>query len=102
MRKLQRAGAAVAVLSLVLSVSAFTREGTRSTAAASPGPVVPGGPIIIAGQTGPASAARPGHTVIHSLNWAGYAGNRAGTAFRYVSAVFQVPYLDCTAASTSY
>ena len=31
MRKLHRAGAAVAVLSLVLTVSAFTREGTRST-----------------------------------------------------------------------
>ena len=33
MRKLHRAGAAVAVLSLVLTVSAFTREGTRSAAA---------------------------------------------------------------------
>jgi hypothetical protein len=107
MRKLQRAGAAVAVLSLVLTVSAFTREGTRSALAASPGTVppgtvAPGGPMIIAGHTGPASAARPGHTVIHSLNWAGYAGNRAGTAFRYVSAAFAVPYLDCAAATTSY
>jgi hypothetical protein len=102
MRKLQRAGAAVAVLSLVLTVSAFTREGTRSTVTASPGTIVPGGPMIIAGHTGPARAARPGHTVIHSLNWAGYAGNRAGTAFRYVSAAFAVPYLNCAAATTSY
>jgi hypothetical protein len=107
MRKLQRAGAAVAVLSLVLTVSAFTREGTRSAVAASPGPVspgqvAPGGPMIIAGHGGPADPARPGHRVISSLNWAGYAGNRAGTTFRYVSAAFQVPYLNCAAAPTSY
>ena len=102
MRKLHRAGAAVAVLSLVLTVSAFTGEGTRSTVSASPGTVAPGGPMIIAGRAGPAGPARPGHTVIHSLNWAGYAGNRAGTAFRYVSAAFGVPYLDCTAAAASY
>ncbi|MGH3069149.1 MAG: G1 family glutamic endopeptidase [Streptosporangiaceae bacterium] len=107
MRKLHRAGAAVAVLSLVLTVSAFTREGMRSTVTASPGTassgtVSPGGPMIIAGHTGPAGLARPGHTVIHSLNWAGYAGNRAGTTFRFVSAAFQVPYVNCAAATTSY
>ncbi len=81
MRKLHRAGAAVAVLSLVLTVSAFTREGMRSAVAGSPGPgssgpassgpASPGGPMIIAGHTGPAVSSRPGHTVIHSLNWAG-------------------------------
>jgi hypothetical protein len=97
MRKLQRAGVAVAVLSLVLTVSAFTREGTRSTAT-----VAPGGPMIMAGRAGPASPAGPRHGVIHSLNWAGYAGNRAGTRFRYVSAAFQVPFVDCTAATRSY
>ncbi len=97
MRKLHRAGAAVAVLSLVLTVSAFTREGTRSTVTVSPG-----GPVIISGRPGPDGAARPGHAVIHSLNWAGYAGNRAGTTFRHVSAAFQVPYVDCRAATKSY
>jgi Peptidase A4 family len=112
MRKLHRAGAAVAALSLVLTVSAFTREGMRSavagspgpgsSGAASPGPASPGGPMIVAGHTGPAVSSRPGHTVIHSLNWAGYAGNRAGTTFRYVSAVFAVPYVDCTGGTTSY
>jgi Peptidase A4 family len=97
MRKLHRAGAAVAVLSLVLTVSAFTREGTGSTATVSSG-----GPMIVAGRAGP-DGPRPGHAVIHSLNWAGYAGNRAGTTFRYVRAAFQVPYLDCaTAATKSY
>jgi hypothetical protein len=97
MRKLHRVGAAVAVLSLVLTVSAFTREGTRSTVAISPG-----GPMIVAGHAGLDGSARPGHAVIHSLNWAGYAGNRAGTTFRYVSAAFQVPFADCAAATTSY
>jgi hypothetical protein len=97
MRKLHRAGAAVAVLSLVLTVSAFTREGTRSTVTVSPG-----GPMITAGLAGPDGLARPGRAVIHSLNWAGYAGNRPGTRFRYVSAAFQVPYLDCAAATKSY
>ena len=96
MRKLYRAGAAVAVLSLVLTVSAFTREGTRSTVTVSPG-----GPMIVAGRDAP-DGPRPGHAVIHSLNWAGYAGNRAGTTFRYVRAAFQVPYLDCAAATKSY
>jgi hypothetical protein len=58
--------------------------------------------MITVGHTRTAIPARPGHRVIHSLNWAGYAGNRAGTTFRHVSAAFQVPYLDCAAASTSY
>lgn len=97
MRKLHRAGAAVAVLSLVLTVSAFTREGTRSTVTVSPG-----GPMVIAGRAAPDGPARPGRAIIHSLNWAGYAGNRAGTRFRFVSAAFQVPYLDCAAAPKSY
>ena len=97
MRKLHRAGAAVAILSLVLTVSAFTREGTRSTVTVSPG-----GPMVVAARGGPDGPARPGHAVIHSLNWAGYAGNRAGTTFRHVSAAFQVPYADCAAATPSY
>jgi Peptidase A4 family len=98
MRKLHRAGVAVAVVSLVLTVSAFTRGGTRGTVTVSPG-----GPMVTAArQAGTASASRPGHTVIHSLNWAGYAANRAGTSFRYVSAAFPVPYLDCAGATTSY
>jgi hypothetical protein len=81
----------------VLTISAFTREGTGSTATVSSG-----GPMIVAGRAGP-DGPRPGHAVIHSLNWAGYAGNRAGTTFRYVRAAFQVPYLDCaTAATKSY
>lgn len=102
MRKLQRAGAAIAAASLALTVSAFTGEGTRSTIPVPPGQVAPGGPMIIAGHSGPAAPARPGQRVISSLNWAGYAGNRAGTTFRYVSAAFQVPYLNCAAAPTSY
>ncbi len=65
MRKLQRAGAAVAVLSLVLTVSAFTGEGTRSTVSASPGTVAPGGPMIIAGRAGPALPARGTRSSTH-------------------------------------
>jgi hypothetical protein len=98
MRKLHRAGAAIAVVSLVLTVSAFTQGGTPGAEALSPG-----GPMVTApGHSQPASTSRPGHTVIHSLNWAGYAANRAGTTFRSVSAAFLVPYLDCSAAPKSY
>jgi len=98
MRKLRRAGTAVAVMSLVLTLSAFTRGGTRGTVT-----VVPGGPLVTAaGQARPASTSRPGHTVIHSLNWAGYAANRAGTTFRHVSASFPVPYLNCRGTTPSY
>ena len=46
MRKLHRAGAAVAVVSLVLTVSAFTRGGHRAGGRARP--VSPGGPMITA------------------------------------------------------
>src|ERR1039458_7917150 len=108
MRKLHRAGTAVAVVSLVLTVSAFAREGTRSPSTASTVTastvtartvrVSPGGPMVAPpGQVGPASTSRPGHAVIHSLNWAGYAANRAGTSFSAVSAAMDVPYLDCSA-----
>ena len=98
MRKLRRAGTAVAVMSLVLTLSAFTRGGTRGTVT-----VVPGGPLVTAaGQARPASTSRPGHTVIHSLNWAGYAANRAGTTFRHVGASFPVPYLNCQGTTPSY
>jgi peptidase A4-like protein len=98
MRKLRRAGTAVAVMSLVLTLSAFTRGGTRGTVT-----VVPGGPLVTAaGQARPASTSRPGHAVIHSLNWAGYAANRAGTTFRHVSASSPVPYLNCQGTTPSY
>ncbi len=98
MRKLHRAGAAVAIVSLVLTVSAFTRGGTPGA-----GKVSPGGPMITApGQARPSSTSRQGRAVIHSLNWAGYAANRAGTSFRHVSAAFFVPYLDCSAGPDSY
>ena len=98
MRKLRRAGTAVAVMSLVLTLSAFTRGGTRGTVT-----VVPGGPLVAAaGQVLPASTSRPGHFVIQSLNWAGYAANRAHTTFRHVSASFPVPYLNCQGSTPSY
>lgn len=97
MRKFHRAGGiAVAAVSLVLTLSAFTGGGMRRTVT-----VLPGGPMISAGA-GPAITSRTGHSVIHSLNWAGYAGNRAGTTFRYVSAAFLVPYVGCSAATASY
>jgi hypothetical protein len=98
MRKLRRAGTAVAVMSLVLTLSAFTRGGTRGTVT-----VVPGGPLVTAaGTVLPASASRPGAAVIHSLNWAGYAANRAGATFRYIGASFPVPYVNCQGASSAY
>ncbi len=98
MRKLHRAGTAVAAAALVLTLGAFTQGGKPAAVSVSPG-----GPMVAAaGHAAAASSARPGHTVVHSLNWAGYAANRSGTTFRSVSAAFFVPYVDCSAASPSY
>ena len=129
MRTLERGcAAAVAALSVVLTVSAFTVP----RPAAMRGPATPGGPMVAAprplageagraagvfsprrrsrgvrgvaplGQHRPPGAARDS---IDSYNWAGYAAARTGTAFRSVQAAFFVPYVDCRAtpgASSSH
>ena len=106
MRKLRRGGgAAVATLSLMLTGCAFTAPG-RPYAQQLPAPRPPAlrlsGPMVsAAGHAGPGRMV-DGRTVVHSLNWAGYAAARAGTAFRSVRAAFFVPYIDCTSTPGSY
>ena len=58
--------------------------------------------VTAGGQAAAASTSRPGHTVIHSLNWAGYAANRAGTTFRSVSAAFSCRMWTARPAPASY
>ena len=97
MRKLRRGGgAAVATLSLMLTVCAFTAPG-RPPALRLSGPMVPA-----ADRAGPGRVVDGRNVVVHSLNWAGYAAARAGTAFRSVRATFFVPYIDCRSTPGSY
>ena len=97
MRKLRRGGgAAVATLSLMLTVCAFTAPGR-------PPALPPGGPMVSApGHAGPGLMLAGRNVVVRSLNWAGYAAARAGTAFRSVRAAFFVPYVDCTSTPGAY
>lgn len=87
-----------------------------------PGAIQPGGPMLPPGAHTAGHGIRAGHLRAHriqpggpafisrrhrlplmstnsvdSLNWGGYAAYRRGVRFRYVSASFFVPYLDCTA-----
>jgi peptidase A4-like protein len=111
MRTFQRAGAAAALL-LVLGVAAFSYHGTpghraRSEPAAhrtaSTAFLSPGHPMVAtAGQHRMASILRQHGSVIHSLNWSGYAVARTGASFRNVRAVYFVPYVDCAGSPNSY
>jgi hypothetical protein len=112
MRKLRHAGgAAVATLSLMLTVCAFTVPG-RPAAHHPPAHHPPAhhppalrlsGPMVAAAGHAEPGRLLDGRTVVvHSLNWAGYAAARAGTAFRSVRAAFFVPYVDCTSTPGSY
>lgn len=101
MPKLGRGGAAVATLALMLTVCAATFPGRPP--ASRPPASRQGGPMVAAagqGRPGPMLAGRT--IVVHSLNWAGYAAARAGTAFRSVRATFFVPYVDCLSTPGAY
>ena len=117
MRKLRHAGGtAVATLSLMLTVCAVTVPGGPAAArpaAHQPGALRPpslrppalrlSGPMVAAaGRAGPGRMPDGRNVVIHSLNWAGYAAARAGTAFRSVRAAFLVPYVNCASTPGSY
>lgn len=108
MRKFAHVAAAAGSLAVALMAGAFAAGPGASTAPAAPGGsslarIRQGGPMSIAGNRpaapGPFSA-RTVNTV--SGNWAGYVAGRPGVKFRYVRAVFFVPYLDCASTPSSF
>src|SRR6266516_2073979 len=106
MRKPSRAGGvAVGALSVALTAGAFafapaSAAVTTVTGSKVPASIRPSTPLRAVG-TGPgaAASAAPAATSVTSLqsvNWAGYAASLGTTTFRFVSAHFTVPSLDCT------
>jgi len=110
MRKLSRAGSiATGALALALTAGAFaftpTAGAVPAAASGTPPPLTsirPGHPMETGGSrpAAPAFATNAIKTTTSS-NWAGYVGVRSGITFRFVSAHFYVPYLDCTGVTKS-
>jgi hypothetical protein len=106
MRKPFRAGGvAVGALAVALMAGAFafapaSAAVTTVTGSKVPASIRPGTPLkaVGAGPGAAASAATAATSVkgLQSVNWAGYAASFGTTTFRFVSAHFTVPTLDCT------
>jgi Peptidase A4 family len=98
-------GVAVGALAAALTAGAFalvpaSAGVTAVTSSKVPGSIRPGTPLeaVGAGARAAASAATAATSVTHlqAVNWAGYASSLGTTTFRFVSAHFTVPPLDCT------
>ena len=111
MRKLSRAGGvAVGALAVALTAGAFAFAPASASAPASaaaptvtsskvPASIRPSAPLKTVGAGPGAAAAASAATSVTSLqsvNWAGYAASLGTTTFRFVSAQFTVPTVDCT------
>ena len=105
MRKPSRAGGvAVGALAVALTAGAFafapaSPAATTATSSKVPASIQPSTPLKAVGH-GPgaaaAAAAATSVTSLQSTNWAGYASSLGTTTFRFVSAHFTVPTVDCT------
>ncbi len=103
MRKPSRAGGvAVAALAVALTAGAFafapaSAGVTTVTSSKVPASIRPSTPLKVVGA-GPGAAASVATSVtsLQSVNWAGYAASLGTTTFRFVSAQFTVPTVDCT------
>ena len=108
MRKPSRAvGVAVGALAAALSAGAFALVPASAavTAVASskvPAAIQPSTPLRAVGA-GPGAAASVATSVtsLQSVNWAGYAASLGTTTFRFVSAQFTAPSLDCTGVTAA-
>jgi Peptidase A4 family len=107
MRKPSRAGGvAVAALAVALTAGAFafapaSPAVTAATSSKVPASIQPSTPLKAIGHVPGAAAAAVAATSVTSLksvNWAGYASSLGTTTFRFVSAQFTVPTVDCTGA----
>ncbi len=102
MKRIFRVGAiAVGAMAAALAAGAFAfipapRAVTAVAASGVPASIWPSTPLkAVGGSPGVATFATNSVTSIKSLNWVGYAASFGTTTFRYVSAHFNVPYLDC-------
>ena len=100
MRKPFRAGGvAVGALAIALTAAAFAPASAAVTTVTSskvPASIQPSTPLKAVGARPGAAAAATWVTSLQSVNWAGYAASLGTTTFRFVSAHFKVPALDCT------
>jgi len=111
MRKPSRAGGvAVGALAVALTAGAFASapaSGAVTTVTNSkvPASIQPSTPLTgVGGELGAAAAARVAAAVtsvtsVQAVNWAGYVASLGTTTFRFVSAKFTVPTVDCTGVS---
>src|SRR5256885_14969149 len=101
MRKPILAGAIAAgtlASALVAGAFAIAPAPAAVTRAATPGvpaSIRPGTPMKAVGGRPGAASATISVTGVQSTNWAGYAASLGTTTFRFVSAHFNVPFLDC-------
>jgi hypothetical protein len=111
MRKPFRAGGvAVGALAIALSAGAFafapaSATVTTVTSSKVPASIRPGTPLQVVGA-GPGAAASAATaatsvTSLQSVNWAGYTASFGTTTFRFVSAHFTVPTVDCTGVTAA-
>jgi hypothetical protein len=106
MRKPFRAGG-VGALAVALTAGAFafapaSAAVTTVTGAKVPASIQPSTPLKAVGA-GPGAAASLATSVtsLQSANWAGYAASLGTTTFRFVSAQFTVPTVDCTGVTAA-
>jgi hypothetical protein len=108
MRKPSRAGGvAVGALAAALTAGAFSLIPASAavsavTSSKVPAAIQPSTPLRAVGA-GPGAAASVATSVtsLQSVNWAGYAASFGTTTFRFVSAQFTAPSLDCTGVTAA-
>jgi hypothetical protein len=108
MRKRSRAGGvAVGALAAALTAGAFALVPASAavsavTSSKVPAAIQPSTPLRAVGA-GPGAAASVATSVtsLQSVNWAGYAASFGTTTFRFVSAQFTAPSLDCTGVTAA-
>ena len=107
MRKPSRAGIAVGALEVALTTGAFafapaSAAVTTVTSPGVPASIRPSTPLKAVGAgPGAAASAATSVTSLQSVNWAGYAASFGTTTFRFVSAQFTAPPLDCTGVTAA-
>jgi len=113
MRKPFRAGGvAVGALAAALTAGAFAfapasaavSTATTVTSSKVPASIQPGTPLRAVGgvpNAATTSSAIAAITNLRALNWAGYAVSRGTTTFRFISAQFTVPTVDCTGVTAA-
>ena len=108
MRKPSRAGAVAAgALAVALAAGAFASipaSAAVGTVAAPrlPASIRPGTPLTAAGgRLGAAALPATTVTSLGSINWAGYAASFSTTTFRFVSAQFTVPSVNCAGVTAT-